>query len=57
MWKRLITWIFGCNHVCNLEDMFRDDNGKIRCTCKKCDKVLIGEYGLALPCKWERQNK
>lgn len=52
--KRLLKWFRGllpCDHECYLEDIIRDGDAVI-CRCIKCEQVLVGQYGLALPCSW-----
>ena len=43
-------------HVCDLSTLHRigpdDSNERVEATCSKCDAVLRGPFGLALPCEW-----
>lgn len=44
-----------CSHICYLEDMQRSESGNVECHCRKCGKLLVAEYGLALRCRFERK--
>ena len=51
---RFIRSLF-CSHICYLENMQTRENGNIECHCRKCGKLLVAEYGLALRCRFERK--
>jgi len=52
----MFQWIrrFLCSHVCSLKEMHREKDGMVAATCLKCGKVLRADFGLALPCTWEK---
>jgi len=51
----MFQWLrrFLCSHVCSQKQLHRED-GMVAATCLKCGKVLRADFGLALPCTWEK---
>lgn len=55
--KSLRQW--ACSHeVFYRETMRRRPDGKVEATCHRCERLLVADYGLALPAKLcQRQPK
>lgn len=52
--RRMVQWLRQrtCSHEGYIENIYRLYVGQVACPCNKCGKVLVAEYGLALPIKW-----
>ena len=52
----MFQWLrrFLCSHVCSQKQMHREEDGMVTATCLKCGKVLRADFGLAMPCTWEK---
>jgi hypothetical protein len=56
IWRRLRQTF--CSHACYyLESMKRRPDGRIECPCHRCGKMLVADYGLALPATLEQRPK
>lgn len=53
--QRMVSWLRQrwCNHSSYIENIERRDDGQVQCPCIKCGKLMVAEYGLALPTNWQ----
>lgn len=56
--KRIYRWFFPCKHLCCMDDLQQHKVADcVSCPCLRCGELLIGPYGLALPCEWGGRHK